>query len=99
VAFSSYKRAVHPNIDDFAKELFRAFLGSEDGDQAVCHFEIRNYNLRKPLLIKMREYVQPRHRERFTSLVTGFLQACEAKPRTRNPFASSKQKVENIEDS
>ena len=38
---------------------------------------------KKQIILKMREHVQSRHKERFQELVNAHMQACEAKPRTR----------------
>ena len=86
-SFKQYKTGVHPLIDDFAADLFGVMFG--DREHAVCHLEIPKYTQKKMIIIKLREQVQPRHRERFTELINCHFQACESKLRTKNPFADS----------
>jgi hypothetical protein len=63
VVFATYKKAVHPNIDEFAGSMFELFFGHKE--LAVCQFEIDSYTQKKQILLKMREHVQTRHRERY----------------------------------
>ena len=66
-SFSNYKRAVHPSIDDFTKELFDCFFG--EPEVAVCHLEVQDYVLRKQMLIKLRSHVEQRHQDRYEELI------------------------------
>jgi hypothetical protein len=61
--FATYKKSMHPNIDEFTAEMFLLFFGHKE--LAVCQFEIESYTQKKQILLKMREHVQPRHRERY----------------------------------
>lgn len=55
VAFATYKKSAHPNIDEFVAEMFLLFFGHKE--LAVCQFEIENYVQKKQVLLKMREHV------------------------------------------
>ena len=65
--FTKYKKCAHPSIDDFSKDLFGVMFG--DREHAVCHLEIPKYMHKKTIVIKLRDQVQPRHRDRFTELI------------------------------
>ena len=87
-AFRKYKTSQKPLIDEFVTSLFGCFLG--DKEHAVCHLEVKNYAKKKVVLLRLGEQVQSRHRDRYMDLVNCHLQACDIKPRTRNPFAQDK---------
>ena len=78
--FKNYKTNSKAQIDDYAKSLFRAFLGDEE---PVCSLEVPNYQTRKQVLLGLEDEVFPRHSERYASLVKNHFLSCEAKPRTK----------------
>jgi len=42
-------------IDDFAKEMFKCFLG--EAEHAVCHLEVENYAKKRIILLRLAEQV------------------------------------------
>lgn len=78
--FKNYKTNSKAQIDDYAKSLFKAFLGDEE---PVCSLEVPNYQTRKQVLTSLEDEVFPRHAERYASLVKNHFLSCEAKPRTK----------------
>ena len=90
--FKKYKTAAHPSIDEFAQDLFGVMFG--DREHAVCHLEVPKYMQKKTIILRLREQVQQRHKDRYAELVTLHFQACESKLRSKNPYVSpSKQAV------
>ena len=65
--FKKYKTAAHPSIDEFAQSLFEIMLG--DREHAVCHMEVPKYMQKKTIILRLREQVQPRHKDRYGELV------------------------------
>ena len=85
--FRNYKTNPKASIDEYVKSIFKSFFGSED---PVCYLEVQNFIQRKQLLMFIENEVQPRHQDRYASLIQTYFRSCENKPRTKAVDTSEK---------